>query len=71
MTNPSDRITGLTPSSHERTGELTDSDVNDDLERGNIPDSEFRDEEIRHDEGAQPDADRADAPQPPTRESED
>ena len=71
MTNPSERVTGLTPSSHERTGELTDSDVNDDLERGTIPDGEFRDEEIRHDEGAQPDADRADAPQPPTRESED
>lgn len=68
MTSPSGPYEGLTPTTHENPAEVTDTEVNEALERG---DTDLRGQEIRHDEGAQPDSGRNDAPQPPTEESRD
>jgi hypothetical protein len=67
MTSPSGPYEGLTPTTHEDPAEVTDSEVNEALERGG--DVDLTGQEIRHDEGAQPDSGRNDAPQPPTKES--
>lgn len=69
MTSPSGPYEGLTPTTHEKPEEITDTEVNEALERGD--DVDLRGQEIRHDEGARPDSGRNDAPQPPTEESED
>jgi hypothetical protein len=68
MTSPSGPYEGLIPSTHENPAEVTDTEVNEALERGDV---ELSGQEIRHDEGAQPDSDRNDTPQPPTKESQD
>lgn len=70
MTHPSGPLEGLTPTTHEQPGQVTDTDLNEALERGNLDNADLSDQEIRHDEGAQPDSGRNDAPQPPTRESQ-
>ncbi|MEV0287453.1 MULTISPECIES: hypothetical protein [unclassified Kribbella] len=67
MTSPSGPYEGLTPVTHEDPAEVTDTEVNEALERGDV---DVRGQEIRHDDGAQPDSDRNDTPQPPTEESQ-
>ncbi|MFI7063340.1 hypothetical protein ACIBL3_20325 [Kribbella sp. NPDC050124] len=57
----------MTPAAHEDPAEVTDTEVNEALERGDV---DVRGQEIRHDEGARPDSDRNDTPQPPTKESQ-
>jgi hypothetical protein len=57
----------LTPTTHEKPEELTDTEVNEALERGEV---DLTGQEIHHDEGAQPDSNRNDTPQPPTKESQ-
>jgi hypothetical protein len=69
MTSPSGPYEGLTPSTHEKAAQITDTEVNEALERGG--DTDLRGQEIQHDEGAQPDSGRNDEPQPPTKESQD
>lgn len=71
MTDPSGPYEGLTPTTHEKPAEVTDTEVNEALERGDLENTDLSDQEIRHDEGAQPDSGRTDAPQPPTKESQD
>ncbi|WP_433160988.1 hypothetical protein [Kribbella sp. CA-247076] len=67
MTSPSGPYEGLTPTTHEDPAEVTDTDVNEALERGG--DVDLSGQDIRHDAGAPPDSERNDAPQPPTEES--
>jgi hypothetical protein len=69
MTNPSNRYENLTPTRHEKAAELTDTEVNEELERGDLDGADLK-RQIRHDEGARPQSGRNDAPQPPTSESD-
>jgi hypothetical protein len=55
---------------HEKAAQVTDSDINAALERGELDTADLAQQEIEHDEGAQPDSGRNDAPQPPTKESQ-
>lgn len=64
MTNPSNRYENLVPTRHEKAAEVTDTEVNEELERGNLDGGELHDQEVRNDEG-----DEDDAPQPPVEES--
>jgi hypothetical protein len=71
MTNPSNRYEDLTPTRHEKAAEVTDTEINEELERGDVDGADISGPEIRHDEGARPQSGRNDAPQPPTEESQD
>lgn len=70
MTHPSNRYEDLVPTRHEKAKQVTDTELNEALERGDVDDAQLADRDIRHDEGAPPYTDRNDAPQPPTEESE-
>jgi hypothetical protein len=71
MTDPAGPYEGLTPTTHEKAAEITDNDVNEALERGDLESADLSGQKIRHDEGAQPGSGRNDAPQPPTKESQE
>ena len=71
MTNPAGPPEGLNPMRHEKAAQVTDSDINAALEHGDLDSADLAEQEIEHDEGARPDSDRNDAPQPPTKESRD
>lgn len=72
MTNPSNRYENLTPTRHEKAAEVTDTEVNEELERGgNLDGADLKRQKVKHDDGARPQSDRNDAPQPPTAESDD
>jgi hypothetical protein len=70
MTNPSNRYENLIPTRHEKAAEVTDTEVNEELERGELDEADLKGKQIRHDKGARPQSGRNDAPQPPTEESE-
>ena len=72
MTNPSNRYENLIPTRHEKAAEVTDTEVNEELERGgDLDGADLTKQKINHDEGARPQSGRNDAPQPPTSESDD
>ena len=64
----SERYEPITPARHEQA-EVTDSEVNEALEKGDLDTAELARKNIRHDEGEQPDSGRDDASQPPPEES--
>lgn len=70
MTNPSNRYEDLVPTRHEKAAEVTDTDVNEALERGDLDTEDLTGREIRHDEGAPPYARRSDAPANPDSDME-
>jgi hypothetical protein len=70
MTHPSNRYEDLVPTRHEKAAQVTDTEVNEALERGELDSADLNDQTIRHGDGTSPDSERNDAPQPPTEERE-
>ncbi|MGC4940807.1 hypothetical protein [Kribbella sp. DT2] len=55
MTNPSNRYENLTPTRFEKTHSVTDSEINEALERdGVVEESGLADREVLHDDGTPP-----------------